>query len=132
MTARKTKAVLDAEEVGIPVDEDTTAPVKAARKPRTPKPVTDLPTANAAFQKAKEKAARANARATEASEDAERANEAVTEAAKVLKGYMDEVDSALSSALPQSSEDLSGPYGEEGPVELPYEGDGHGDTAHVV
>jgi hypothetical protein len=138
MTARKTKPVLDAEEAGIPVDEDTTQPVKAARKPREAKPVTDLPTANAAFLKAKAHAEKVNKRAEDAKRAAEHANADVTTAARVLKGYMNEVDTALAGALPVAADEAPPVQGWDDEidasdvVDAPYEGDGHGDTAHTA
>lgn len=133
MAARKTTPKLDEDLVGIPVDEDTTEPVKAARKPREVKPVTDLATANAAFLKAKAKAYTANKRADEAKTQAFNANADVTAAAKVLKGYMDEVDDAVQAALPQSFEAPAEDHGDHSEYDQdPYEGDGHGDTAHTV
>jgi hypothetical protein len=84
------------------VDDATT---KAPRKPRVPKPVTDLSTANAAFQKAKKAAERANVAAAEATAAAQGANEKLAEAARVLKGYTAELDAAVAGVLPTEAED---------------------------
>lgn len=78
---------------------------KAPRKPRVPKPVTDLATANAAFQKAKRSAERASKAADEARKTEADANAALREAAQVLKGYMGEVDAAVGNVLPEPAED---------------------------
>lgn len=78
---------------------------KKERKPRVPKPVTDLATANAAFQAAKRKAERATKAADAARQAEADANQALAAAAGVLKGYLGEVDAAVGNVLPQAEDD---------------------------
>lgn len=95
-----------------------TAEPKAPRKPRTPKPVTDLATANAAFQTAKKKAERATQHADSARQAEADAKAALSEAAKVLKSYLGDVENAVGEALPVE---------EDGPQVHPAENDDFGD-----
>ena len=83
---------------------DTPA-AKPVRKPRVPKPITDLATANAAFTRAKKSADRARAMADGARKESEAADAKLAEAAKVLKGYLGEVDAAMVGVLPETADE---------------------------
>lgn len=92
--------------------DTATETVKAAPKKRTPKPVTDLATANAAFQAAKRKAERATKAADAARKAEADANAALADAAGVLKGYLGEVDAAVGNVLPADSDGETDPVNE--------------------
>lgn len=84
--------------------ESNPEPTKT-RKPRVPKPVTDLSTANAAFQKAKKAADKASKDKDAAVAAASLANTKLAEAARVLKGYTAELDAAVAGVLPTEVQD---------------------------
>jgi hypothetical protein len=91
---------------GIPADNfDADTPVedapaeKPARKPRTPRRVTDLTTASAAFKRAKRTADKADAALAQAQQNAESAHAMLTEAATALKSYTDEISAAADAEL---------------------------------
>lgn len=73
-----------------------TATPKAPRKPRVPKPVVDLSTALAAFQRAKRANDTAQKQKAKADARAEETSAALTSAATVLKTYTADVDAALA------------------------------------
>lgn len=82
------------------VPEDEAAPAPVARQKRAPKPVTDIATASAAFNRAKARAARADKAAVAAQDAKDAAHAALTDAATVLKGFSDEVSAAANAELP--------------------------------
>lgn len=82
------------------------------RKPRVPKPVTDVATATAAFNRAKKTADKAEAALLAARNDADAARAELAEAAKVLKGYLSDVDAAVNATLPVEAEDASEDFGD--------------------
>lgn len=121
MAARKTTAT------------KTDAPAKAAPKKRAPKPVTDLATATTALKAAQRRANRAGDAYAEAVRERDAANASLTEAKAVVKRYYAELmGEAVTDDVSQHGEDLTAAYSEQDPAddETPYEGDGHGDTAH--
>lgn len=77
------------------------APAAPVRRPRAPRQVTDLPSASAAFNRAKRVADKADAALAEARENAAQAHRLLTTAAQALKGYSDEVSAAASAVLPE-------------------------------
>lgn len=100
-------------------ETDTAAPdanpePAKVRKPRVPKPVTDVATATAAFNRAKKTADKAEAALAAAQRDVEAAREVLAEAATVLKGYLSDVDAAVNATLPM----------EAGPEDDGYDADG--------
>lgn len=104
MATRKNTAaeVTEPTEVETEGYADTEAPVadKPARKPRAPKAVTDLPTASAAFNRAKRVAERADKALDAARADAEAAHKLLADAATALDGYLGEVRNAVAAELP--------------------------------
>lgn len=83
------------------------APVKKERTPRAPKPVTDLASANVAFNKAKRAAERTEKAADDAIAARDAAQQTLTNAATELKRYTADIDAAANAVLsaPESAED---------------------------
>jgi len=94
---------------------------KAEPKKRAPKPVTDLATATTALKAAQRRYDRAYKSYADAKREELAANDALTEAKETVKKFYAELMGEGQSAdeAPAVSAD-----------EAPYEGDGHGDTAH--
>lgn len=94
------------------------------RKPRVPKPVNDVATATAAFNRAKKTADKAEAALEAAHKNAHEAYEVLGEAAKVLKGYLADVDAAVNATLPvdNDTDDDHGAYA--APEDDGYDADG--------
>ena len=102
-----------------------TTPAKAEaapKKTRTPKPVTDLATATTALKAAQRRYDRAYKAYADAKREELAANDALTDAKETVKKFYAELMGEGQSA-------------DEAPAtadEQPYEGDGHGDTAHTA
>ena len=73
---------------------------KAKPVKRTPKAVTDLPTASAAFKRAKRTADAADRHLAKAQADAAAAHDLLRTAAQELDAYLDDVRQAVASELP--------------------------------
>lgn len=94
------------------------APVKRERKPRVPKAVTDLPTASAAFKRAKRIADKADKELSAAQSNAEAAHSALTAAATELKKYTSEIATLADAALADQTEvGAESTYDETAPAE---------------
>lgn len=113
-----------------------TATAKAEPKKRAPKPVTDLATATTALKAAQRRYDRAYKSYADAKREELAANDALTEAKETVKKFYAELMGEDQSAdeapqVSQHGEDLTDAYSAQDPAEdEPYEGDGHGDTAH--
>lgn len=83
----------------IPAEDVAEAP-KPVRQKREPKAVTDIVSAQAAFKRAARVSAKADTAAKEATAHAELARTKLAESAAALKGFLSEVDAAVSAVVP--------------------------------